>query len=143
MTIATRYFLVLIFFASFGCENPASTTQSATTSEGAGVFSCQADSDCTTTTRPNVPTNASECTCEYLCAGVVVNLKEKQKREDAYDQFCGGGYRSGNILPTPIVQPDGNSYSGCPVASCTPNCVKIGCVNSICASESVNCNNDS
>lgn len=79
--------------------NPAESTETS--------FVCFQDSDCVYTGRINIPTSSDECQCGYMCYGELVNVEENQKREKAYQNLCGGGYKPGDPIP--------GTNTGCPI----------------------------
>lgn len=93
-------------------------------------FSCETDSDCVFTSRQNTPTNASECVCDHLCGGDLVNLTEKTAREDAYTTFCDGTYQAGS---------ENSDGSSCPEASCSQTCYETACEDNLCVANEISC----
>lgn len=97
------------------------------------TFSCETDSDCVFTLRKNTPTNASECVCDHLCFGDLVNLAEKTAREDAYTTFCNGLYQGGA---------DNGDGSSCPMAGCSQTCYVTTCEDNLCVANEIPCDSE-
>lgn len=91
-------------------------------------YPCDTDDDCAFTNLINIPASSDECQCHSpLCPpSNVVNNDEKNAREDAYNEFCGGITNSPPEL-------------ACPVAACMRVCYELTCRDKLCIATEYEC----
>lgn len=62
---------------------------------------CKAAADCSFTKFENVPKSKTDCTCQAACEPHVVNIKERDAREESNKRLCGVSDWFGPHCPAP------------------------------------------
>jgi len=122
-------FSVLLVAVLLGCESSSQDEDGPDVDPSGSIvstYNCIDVNDCTYSQYRNSPANESECECEFLCSGEVVNNTEADARDISNEAFC----------PDFDIDP----ANSCPVAGCIKACYELACRSGKCVADSIECN---